>query len=935
MDGESLFSEVIIGGKGSSLSSSSVYAIANSLCKVDIDSSVSKNLKKLDSFSDEEIKLNRNSIGDDVKPVQYFLTLVETRACLVLLLKRFIITNQTDIRFLLPDLICKTLNQDSFDFEALDFSSALGFLDSFFRLNGRTLENTGYTPGERNVLEQSGYGGGICALLDCCSACLSTVADSVAALSCEALKADTSVLGIRSLDSGDEILIDDVVSVARDFKVLLKGSKGKTKGCKLITEITEVHGSFRESVKQIHSITRVALNDSVKISRDGSSEVKTFLTSGSEKLLVKTFYSFAMSLLQLGESSFYRSGLLADVAGSEVGEMFQSGCPRIDESMLKTLAAYQQNYLRLFHDISKLLDVVRYVLSWEAALAILSIERMESIERSQQVPDASSSVETNEVKENNVFEKMESIERSQQVPDASSSVEANKVKENKVVPDKRTAVIKKLLKDRLKTGVDPSLLNEWVSGLSLFFEPKDAELHTFLKKVRELVETNESIILKCPKGTQDFSKEQMAIRERVFKIIEGVFKRHGAMALDTPVFELRETLMGKYGEDSKLVFDLADQGGELCSLRYDLTVPFARYVAMKGAPFRRYQIGKVYRRDNPSKGRFREFYQCDFDIAGQYCTMGPDFEVVKVLTELLDELNIGEYEIKLNHRKLLDGMMEICGVPPEKFRTICSSIDKLDKHVSDEEPFKDVKNEMVEKKGLTAEVADKIGALVMKRGSPMELLSELKKDSQFLENNRSSLALKELEILFELLEDSKCINRVVFDLSLARGLDYYTGVIFEAVLKGTDTEVGSIAAGGRYDNLIGMLGNNQVPAVGVSLGIERVLFIMGKNANQSIRATETEVLVSILGEYLRQAAALVSELWGAGIKAEFLVNKRFDKHKKLAEGSRIPLMVIVGDRERRANQVRIKDMQANQEELVDRDSVVQEVQRRLNLMAWK
>ncbi|KAI3968609.1 hypothetical protein MKW92_028139 [Papaver armeniacum] len=910
MDGESLFSEVIIGGKGSSLSSSSVYAVANSLSKVSIDSSVSKNLKKLDSSSDEELKLNRNSLPDDVKPVQNFLTLVETRACLVLLINRFILTNQTDIRFIIPDLICKTLNQDSFDSEALDFSSALGFLDSFLRLNGRTLENTGYTPGELNVLEQSGYGAGICAVLDCCSSCLSTVADSVAALSCKALKADTSVLGVRSLDSGDEILINDVVSVARDFKVLLKGSNGKTKGFKLITEITEVHGSFRESVKQIHSITRAALNDSVKISKDGSSssggskEVKTFLSSGSEKLLVKTFYSFAMSVLQLGESSFCRAGLLADAAGSEVGEMFQSGCPNIDESMLKTLAAYKRNYLTLFHDISKLVAVVRYVFSWEAVLAILSIERMESIKSSQEVPVASSSVKTDEAKENKV--------------------------------DKGTDLIKKLLKDRLKSGGDPALLNEWVSALSLFFEPKDAEIHTFLKKVREMVESNGSSSLKCPKGTQDFAKEKMAIRERVFKIIEGVFKRHGAMALDTPVFELRETLMGKYGEDSKLVFDLADQGGELCSLRYDLTVPFARYVAMNGyRPFKRYQIGKVYRRDNPSKGRFREFYQCDFDIAGKYCTMGPDFEVVKVLTELLDELNIGEYEIKLNHRKLLDGMLEICGVPPEKFRTICSSIDKLDKHMSDKQPFEAIKKEMVEKKGLTAEIADKIGALVMKRGPPLELLSELKQDSQFLENNGSSLALKDLEILFELLEDSKCINKVVFDLSLARGLDYYTGVIFEAVLK-DGKKVGSIAAGGRYDNLIGMLGNNQVPAVGVSLGIERVLSIMD---NQSIRATETEVLVCIWGDDLRQAVNLreavnlVSELWGAKIKAEYFVDKRFDKHTKLAERSRIPLMAIVGDRERRANQVKIKDMQSSKEELVDRDSFVEEVQKRLNLMS--
>ncbi|KAI3853953.1 hypothetical protein MKX03_024179 [Papaver bracteatum] len=558
---------------------------------------------------------------------------------------------------------------------------------------------------------------------------------------------------------------------------------------------------------------------------------------------------------------------------AEVGEIFRSSCPGIDKSMLTTLVAREVNYLSFFRDINKLVDIVTNIFAWEAVLAILSIERME------------------------------------------------KVKDYKVVLGKGTAVIKKLLKDWLKTATwDPALLNERVQELALFFEPKNAELQIFTNKVREMVESRNECrrLPKIPKGTRDFSKEQMAIRERAFKIIEEVFKRHGAMALDTPAFELRETLMGKYGEDSKLVFDLADQGGELCSLRYDLTVPFARYLAMNRiSSFKRYQIGKVYRRDNPAEGRYREFYQCDFDIAGQYCTMGPDFEVVKVLTELLDELNIGDYEIKLNHRKLLDGMLEICGVPPEKFRTICSSVDKLDK-----QEFEKIKKEMVEEKGLTAEVADRIGALVKKRGPPLELLSELKQQgSQFLENEGSCLALKELETLFQALERSKCIDRVVFDLSLARGLDYYTGVIFEAVSKGT-TKGGSIGAGGRYDNLIGMFGGRQVPAVGVSLGIERVFDIMeklNKERNQAVRATETQVL-------------LVSELWGAKIKAEYFVSKRFEKHIKGAIESRIPFMVIVGEQENRRGVVRIKNIEANTEEVVSRNAVVYNLQRRLNLV---
>ncbi|KAL6996782.1 histidine--tRNA ligase [Sarracenia purpurea var. burkii] len=421
----------------------------------------------------------------------------------------------------------------------------------------------------------------------------------------------------------------------------------------------------------------------------------------------------------------------------------------------------------------------------------------------------------------------------------------------------------------------------------------------------------------------------MAIRKNAFSIIEDVFERHGAMALDTPVFELRETLMGKYGEDSKLIYDLADQGGELCSLRYDLTVPFARYVAMNGiTSFKRYHIAKVYRRDNPSKGRYREFYQCDFDIAGQYETMGPDFEVIKVMTELLDELSIGDYEVKLNHRKLLDGMLDICGVPPEKFRTICSSIDKLDK-----QSFEQIRKEMVEEKGLTVEIADKIGTFVKERGPPLELLSKLKQEgSQFLENKGSLVALNELQILFEALAASKCIDKVIFDLSLARGLDYYTGVIFEAVFKGA-TQVGSIAAGGRYDNLIGMFGTKQVPAVGVSLGIERVFTIMEqlqKDQNQATRATKTQVLVSILGDDLSLAAKVVSELWSARLKAEYMVNKRVMKHIERAKSSRIPWMVIVGERELNDGIVKLKDVEAAKEEEIPRDRLVEELQRRLN-----
>ncbi|GJT71199.1 histidine--tRNA ligase, cytoplasmic [Tanacetum coccineum] len=398
---------------------------------------------------------------------------------------------------------------------------------------------------------------------------------------------------------------------------------------------------------------------------------------------------------------------------------------------------------------------------------------------------------------------------------------------------------------------------------------------------------------KIAKGARDCVNGQMVIREKAFSTIANVFKMHGAMALDTPVFELTDTLKGKYGEDSKLIYDLADQGGEPLSLRYDLTVPFARYVAMNGlTSFKRYQIGKVYRRDNPSKGRYREFYQCDFDIAGDE-TFGADFEVIIILIEVLDELNIGEYEIKLNHRKLLDGILEICGVPSEKIRTVGSSIDKLDKQT-----FEQIQKELIDVKGLDTQTVEDIGSYVKLRGHPLELLSELRKEgSQFLTNDSSKQALNDLENLFKALDNAGCVHKVVFDLSLARGLDYYTGVIYEAVFKGA-TQVGSIAAGGRYDNLIGdMFGRKHVAAIGVSLGIERIITIMEENQKidkQLLRANETQVLVSIWGDDKFLGLKLVNMCWNAKLKAEYLVSKRQSKHFAHAKEFGIPWMVIVG-----------------------------------------
>lgn len=215
-----------------------------------------------------------------------------------------------------------------------------------------------------------------------------------------------------------------------------------------------------------------------------------------------------------------------------------------------------------------------------------------------------------------------------------------------------------------------------------FFSPLNANLQQLIEEIVS-PKNNERRKPKIPKGTCDMDPPQMAIRRIAINEISSIFRKHGAVEIDTPVFELRETLMGKYGENSKLIYDLQDQGGEQLSLRYDLTVPFARYVAVKGniTNMKRLHIAKVYRRDQPQikKGRFREFYQCDYDIVGKYGMMIPDAECVIILNEIFSTLNIGKVSIKVNHRKLLDAMVEISGAPIQKFKAICSSIDKLDK----------------------------------------------------------------------------------------------------------------------------------------------------------------------------------------------------------------------------------------------------------------
>ncbi|KAL9604801.1 MAG: hypothetical protein Q9219_000249 [cf. Caloplaca sp. 3 TL-2023] len=492
-----------------------------------------------------------------------------------------------------------------------------------------------------------------------------------------------------------------------------------------------------------------------------------------------------------------------------------------------------------------------------------------------------------------------------------------------------------------------------------------------------------SFQLKTPKGTKDWTGTDMVLRDRIFSAITTVFKRHGAVTIDTPVFELREILAGKYGEDSKLIYDLQDQGGEICSLRYDLTVPFARWLAMNPSvqSIKRYHIAKVYRRDQPAmtKGRMREFYQCDFDIAGAYDAMLPDAEILRITCEVFQGLGWrgkGQFIIKINHRGILDGVFEVCGVPKEKIRTISSAVDKLDKA-----SWEEVKKEMVEEKGLQEDVADKIWEFVQRKGGK-EVLEGLRDHEELRSNESMKKGMDDMQLLFEYLESFGILDKVEFNLSLARGLDYYTGVIYEVVTEGSapatttgqklqrtakkdkanefdedrsndpSVGVGSVAAGGRYDELVGMFSPKaQIPCVGISFGVDRIFSITKaqmekEKSSEAIRSNEVDVYVMAFGGkgftgMVRERMDVCRILWDAGIKAEFSykLKPKLPGQFKAADMNGVPFAVILGEDEEKAGKVKIKELglpEGHPEKdgvMVNKTDLVQEVRLRLQKQA--
>lgn len=414
------------------------------------------------------------------------------------------------------------------------------------------------------------------------------------------------------------------------------------------------------------------------------------------------------------------------------------------------------------------------------------------------------------------------------------------------------------------------------------------------------------------KGFRDFLPEQMILRGEVIGRFREVFERHGFEPLETPTIEYLEVLTGKAGENEKLMYRFADHGGREVGLRYDLTVPLARVVAMHQNdlvfPFKRYHVAPVWRADNTQRGRFREFWQCDADIAGS-ASMLADAEVIAVLAESLATVGLPNVSIAISHRRLLECVGRAAGVPEALAGGLYRAIDKLDKIGPD-----GVAREMAAA-GIEPSTAERVLALVIAPGDGHERLGSLREDLAGVEG--AAAALDDLDQLFAALPALGVPEGIWrFDLALARGLDYYTGPVFEAIV--TEPKVGSVAGGGRYDELVGGFLGRPVPAVGVSLGLERILEVVKEHGLIEPRRTVAQVAVAVFPSTVAGGAAIARDLRNAGLRVDLSLqtNRGVGDQLKLADRRGIPVAVIAGESELAAGEAAVKDLRSGEQRTV-------------------
>jgi len=433
-----------------------------------------------------------------------------------------------------------------------------------------------------------------------------------------------------------------------------------------------------------------------------------------------------------------------------------------------------------------------------------------------------------------------------------------------------------------------------------------------------------------PKGTRDFSPEEMIKRNYIFDTIKGVFKLYGFQPIETPAMENLSTLTGKYGEEGdKLLFKILNSGDFLSSvspeelnqissikltnkisekgLRYDLTVPFARYVVQYQNeitfPFRRYQIQPVWRADRPQKGRYREFYQCDVDVIGSSSLLN-EVELIKIIDDIFSKLGI-RVIIKINNRKILSGIAEIIG-EPEKVTDITVAIDKLDK-IGLENVVAELSS-----KGISGEAINKLQPILLMTGTNEEKLDQIE---QVISKSETGMrGIREMRTIFNYLSFMSVESDIELDLTLARGLNYYTGAIFE--VKSKDVEIGSLTGGGRYDDLTGIFGLPGVSGVGISFGADRICDVMTQlnNFKRDHSVTTQIMFVNFGSTEELYCLPILTELRSAGISAEIYPEPdKMKKQMNYANRKNVKFVALVGESEIAEGLVTLKKMDTGEQ----------------------
>lgn len=442
-----------------------------------------------------------------------------------------------------------------------------------------------------------------------------------------------------------------------------------------------------------------------------------------------------------------------------------------------------------------------------------------------------------------------------------------------------------------------------------------------------------------PKGTRDFSPVEMAKRNYIFNTIREVYHLYGFQQIETPAMENLSTLMGKYGEEGdKLLFKILNSGdcfagiakeeleemnpvkfaAKACEkgLRYDLTVPFARFVVQHrneiSFPFKRYQIQPVWRADRPQKGRYREFYQCDGDVVGSDSLIN-EVELIQIMDEVFHRFGI-RVCIKMNNRKILSGIAEVIGAA-DKIVDITVAIDKLDKIGLDKV------NEELRDKGLSEEAIAKLQPVILLRGSNREKIASLK---EVLAASETGLkGIEEMEFILDRIEKLALRAELELDLTLARGLNYYTGAIFE--VKALDVQIGSITGGGRYDNLTGVFGMEGVSGVGISFGADRIYDVLNQLDFYPKDALQTTQLLFVNFGSQEEAYLLpiVAKVRAAGIRTELYPEScKMKKQMSYADAKKIPFVAIVGETEMAEGKINLKNMLTGEQSMLTIDELI-------------